>query len=276
MRMQAILMSAALLAACATPTEIATAPAPAQATIPAIGAGWTPLFNGQNLDGWTAHYVDVPVDARPAASMFCVADGMIHTYCDATPGAPVSQGFIQTNEEFGDVVIHLEYRWGERKHPPRADLVRDSGLIYFNYAIRPNSWPRGAEAQIQEGDTGDVWASSSRITTTINPQTGRYAPASEGGAPTTIGLYNDFQNAKHGRMSEIDGWNSVDVILRGDTAIHVVNGHVNMRVTDIRQWDSVLNDWGRLDNGRISIQAEAAEVYFRNISVRPLRADDPR
>jgi hypothetical protein len=36
--------------------------------------------------------------------------------------------------EYGDCVIELEYRWGERRFAPRADQKRDAGLLFF---VRP-------------------------------------------------------------------------------------------------------------------------------------------
>lgn len=231
----------------------------------------TPLFNGRDLDGWTAHYFGAPADARPASSMFCVEGEVIHLYCAEADGATVSQGFIQSDAEFGDVVLTLEYRWGARKFPPRAELPRDSGLMYFNYDIPPGNWPRTLESQIQENDTGDVWALSVQADTTVDPASNRYAA---NGEARTIGAYNAGRNVPHGRMSEVEGWNRVEVYLRGDASVHVINGHVTNRLSNIRQWDG--QAWVRLDRGRISIQAEAAEMFIRNVSVRPLTEAERR
>lgn len=265
MRSVAIAVLSLAACACAAPQQ------QHQAAEPDIGPGWVYLFNGENLDGWTAHYFGEPVDARPASSMFCVEQGMLHLYCDAAAGAPVSQGFIQTNSEYGDAVVHLEYRWGDRRHPPRADVVRDSGLMYFGYDNPPGNWPRTMESQIQENDTGDIWGLSTQFTTRRNPTTQRYDRPSLS-EEITLGRYGGGANGKHGRMSEVEGWNSVDVVMRGDSASHIINGHVNNRAWNIRRWDEAGQAWVRLDRGRISIQAEAAEMYIRNIRIRPLSA----
>ena len=63
--------------------------------------------------------------------------------------------------------------------------------------------------------------------------------------------------------------------MRGDRATHIVNGVVNMRVSDIKSWDEGTSSWVKLDHGKIALQAESAELFYRNIKVRPLtKADD--
>jgi len=236
-------------------------------------SGWRPLFNGRNLDGWTAHFADQAPGDADATAMFCVEHGMIHAYCHAPPGVRVSTGFIQTDQDYGDVVIQLEYRWGVQKYAPRADQPRDSGLQYLNYGAS-NSWPRSVENQIQEGDTGDVYALSTQVASTINPQNGGYLPAEQGGQAATLGAFDQGKRIAHQRMNEVPGWNTVEVVLRGDSAVQVLNGVVVNRIHDIRQWDG--QSWVRLDHGRVSIQAEAAEYYIRNVRVRAVNAYDPQ
>jgi Domain of Unknown Function (DUF1080) len=233
-------------------------------------AGWAPLFNGQNLDGWTAGYANAPVDARPASALFTVENGVIHVYAADPAGSAQSQAFIQTNAEYSNYRISLEYRWGEKKFPPRMDQVRDAGLLYHVYGGAPQAWPRSVELQIQEGDTADLWAISSRASSTVDPATQLYA---EGGAPITVGVYNSFERVRHAPLnSEVAGWNTVEAIVRGDSATYLVNGVVNMRVTDLKKWNEASASWVRLDRGRIALQAEFAELYYRNIRIRPLTA----
>jgi hypothetical protein len=62
--------------------------------------------------------------------------------------------------------------------------------------------------------------------------------------------------------------------VRGDTATYIVNGFVNMRVTDLKRWDAATETWLPLDHGRIALQAEYAELFYRNIRIRPLTPDE--
>jgi hypothetical protein len=260
------LLAALALAACAGHPQTATTP-PSESE-------WTSLFNGSDLTGWNARYVSAAPDARPASALFRVEDGVIHVYPDDVAGTTQAFAVIQTDAEYRDYRLSLEYRWGEKKFQPRAEAVRDAGLLYHNHGPLRLDWPYSVESQIQEGDTGDTWAVSTQVTSTVHPDTQRYATPADGGQPVTVGEFNNFHRVRHGRMNEVEGWNTLEVIIRGDTAVHIVNGVVNMRVTDMRAWDPASSSWVRLDHGKISLQAEGAELYYRNIRIRPLNASD--
>lgn len=232
---------------------------------------WTPLFNGKSLDGWTAVYSNKAVDSRPASALFEVEDGVIHTYARDALGSAQSQAYIQTVNDYSDYHLRLEYRWGEKRFPPRLDQVRDAGLLYHLYGAVPDNWPRSAEFQIQEGDTGDLWAISTRFTSTTDPKTGVYAAPEDGGTPVSMGGYDDYKRVRHAALNlEKPGWNTIDLIVRGDSAVYMVNGVVNMRVSDLKSFDTASQSWVRLDHGKIALQAEYAEVYYRNIQIQKL------
>ena len=237
---------------------------------------WKPLFNGKNLQGWTVHYASKTPDGAPQpSSIFSVENGVIHAYPTQAAGSAQPNAYLETEAEYSNYVIHLEYQWGEKKFAPRLDVVRDAGLIYHVHRERPADWPAGAEAQIQEGDVGDSWAVSSQLASFVDPKTGKYALPENGGVPVTVGHDGKFERTRHNKVNEYPGWNTLEVIVRGDRATHVVNGVTNMRVYDIKGWDAASNSWVKVDHGRILLQAESAEIFYRNIRIRPLTdADD--
>jgi hypothetical protein len=238
-------------------------------------SGWKPLFNGKNLKGWSVHYASKTTANAPApATLFAVENGTIHAYPSQAAGSEQPNAYIETDASYKNYVISLEYRWGDKKFAPRMDLVRDAGLIYHVHRERPSDWPAGSEAQIQEGDVGDSWAVSSRLSSFVNPKTGHYAPPEDGGVRVTVGHDGKFERTRHNRVNEYPGWNTLEVIVRGDRATHVVNGVTNMRVYDIRGWDAASNSWVKVEEGRIALQAESAEVFYRNIRIRPLTSAD--
>jgi hypothetical protein len=236
---------------------------------------WKPLFNGKNLNGWTVHYASkTGADAPPASSIFEVKNGEIHAYSTQVAGTEQPNAYLLSDAEYKDYVISVEYKWGEKKFLPRLETVRDAGLLYHVYRQIPANWPACFEAQIQEGDTGDSWAVSSQVTSFVDPKTGRYALPENGGVPVTVGKDGDFKRTRHNRVNEYPGWNTVEVIVRGDHATHLVNGVVNMRVSDLKGWDAATNSWVKMDHGKIALQAESAELFYRNIRIRPLTKDD--
>src|SRR5207247_8180006 len=63
-------------------------------------------------------------------------------------------------------------------------------------------------------------------------------------------------------------WNTIEVLTVGTTSVHVVNGKVVMVLTNSRQ--KVGDKEVPLTRGKLQIQSEGAEVYYRNIEVRPI------
>ena len=237
--------------------------------------GWKPLFNGKNLNGWSTHYASKPGDKTPpAASFFRVEDGAIHVYPVQAAGSEQPNAYLLSDGEHKDYKLSLEYKWGEKKFAPRLNLVRDAGLLYHVHRQRPNDWPAAIESQIQEGDVGDLWAVSARASSTVDPKTRRFALLESGGVPVTVGNDGKFERVRHGRVNEYPGWNTLEVIVQGDRAMHIVNGVPNLRVNDMKAWDATSSSWVKLDHGRIALQAESAELYYRNVRIRPLTKAD--
>ena len=62
-----------------------------------------------------------------------------------------------------------------------------------------------------------------------------------------------------------------EAILDGDRITHLVNGRAVMRAWDLKQPDP--QDASKsmaLDRGRVMLEAEGAEIWFRNIQVKRL------
>lgn len=257
-----------------------TVAAPAQAA-----PEWRPLFNGRNLDNFRIAYSSVPVDGRPASAMFEVKNGVVRTYPGQEAGTRQPSAYFQTRNEYSNFVLHLEYKWGDKKFAPRMARLKDAGIVFHTYEDVEHSWPRGIECQIEDSDVGDLWLISSQANVTT--KTSAYQPKPDplqDGAPyydpsgqsRTYGDHGKYVRIRHAADLEHPGWNSVDVVVRGDSAVYLVNGQVAMRITGMKKWDAASSSWVRLDRGKILFQAEYSEVYYRNIKIRAVRETDPR
>jgi len=231
------------------------------------GSGqWTPLFNGRDLAGWYAFVGGKK--GEDSQKVVQVHDGMIHMYKDAAAGAPAPFGYIATDRQFEDYDFRFEYRWGEKKFGDRVKAPRDAGLIY-HFIGEDKIWPRGIECQVQEQDTGDIFAVWTRVRSTVAPGTQTYLTPEEGGIPITVGSARDIARIKRSKMHEVGGWNKVEVRVRGGGATHIVNGQINNRWTGLLQPDPEKADrYVPLDKGKLLLQAEGAEIFYRNIDIR--------
>jgi type 1 glutamine amidotransferase len=238
-------------------------------------AGWIPLFNGKNLDGWYTWLPSTGRDNDPKG-VFKVEDGVLHILDLPETDQEQEFGYIATSNEYSNYRLRFQYRWGSKRFTPRAHDPRDSGLLY-HFTGPDRIWPASVECQVQEGDTGDFYViAGTALTTTVEPsdiETKKYK--ADGVAYDTRPAFDRI--ARSGTSDSLTDWNTVEVIVAADTVVHLVNGVANNRATRIRQPDpSNPSRFISLSRGRILFQAEGAEVFYRNIELKPLPTDaDP-
>jgi len=76
---------------------------------------------------------------------------------------------------------------------------------------------------------------------------------------------------KSGDFEDRAAWNTVEVILEGDRSKHLVNGRIVNTAWDIKQPDP--QNPARmipLKSGRILLEAEGSEIWFRDVRIKPL------
>jgi hypothetical protein len=265
----------------------------------AFGAdsGWTPLWNGKDLSAWSTWLQrpeptsDVPGMARGADGKYAEPIGAnrdplkVFTVveADGRPAIRVSGeafGELRAPGSFGNYHLRLQFKWGEKKWPPRnkPGTARDSGVLYHVHAApgaEGRTWARSIELQIQEHDVGDLYAVGSEISVRSKRRDGEhpvyvYDPAGE---------WNVFSQVpgKEGRCVKSPDnekptgeWNTVEVICIGEDSIHVVNGKVVMRLHGPRRIDGSAP--APVTEGQIILQSEGAELFFRDIELRPITA----
>jgi hypothetical protein len=274
-RRDALLQLLALPLACLSPA-IATAASQNE-------SGWTPLFSGTSLDGWETflgrpHRSSEPVGVgRDPKGVFSIVT------LDGGPAIRVSgeiYGALTTVREYGDYHLRFEFKWGSQKWPQRGQEPRDTGCCY--HAVGPHGasygyWMQSCEFQIMEGDCGDFY-SLAGVTVDVegvlkdsaNPKSDAlYRPGSGPVRDHTRRIVKSADYEKpHG------DWNSLELYCFGQQSLHIVNGRSVMKLSRIRQRRGDGNGGGDapLQRGRIQLQSEGCEVYFRNVAIRPIRS----
>jgi len=257
--------------------------------------GWRPLFNGRDLSGWSTFMTkpdpswDVPGLKRGADGKYLEPIGKnrdpLHVFVVATvDGQPVvhisGQGFgvMTTDESFSNYHFRMEIKWGERKWGSKLNSPRDCGLLYFVHGepgFDHETWPRSIEFQIQEHDMGDLFALGAQTTVNSRPEPGangrtlyHYDPA---GAPVLFVQKPPIGN-RCVRLEDAEKphgeWNTLDLIVLGSDSIHIVNGKVVMRLRGAERLDGATPV--PITAGQISLQTEGAEVFYRNMVIRPI------
>ncbi len=164
---------------------------------------------------------------------------------------------LTTLETYSDFHLTLEYKWGAKKWEPRLNAKRDSGLLYHctgKHGAFWDVWMRCLECQIQETDTGDLFTLA--------------GTSAKNGTPE-----NPLESKRRTANHEVEGWNRVDVFTLGDKSVFAVNGHVVNRLYDATEKSRDGNDkdkWIPLTSGKIQIQSEGAEIFYRDIRLKPI------
>ena len=266
---------------------------------PSAQGGWTSLWNGRNLDGWTtwmqqpAATSEVPGLARDATGKYTEPIGSgrdplkVFTVAPDVDGAPAIRisgeafGELRTKRSFENYHLKFQFKWGEKKWPPRdrAETPRDSGLLYHVHAPpgqNGRTWARSIELQIQEHDVGDLYAVGSTIAVRAKQRPGT-KPALFDYDPAGEWMFFAQTHGQSGRcIKQPDAekptgeWNTVELIAFREDSIHIVNGKVVMRLHGPTRVDGELP--APVTSGPIILQSEGAEVFYRDIQFRPITA----
>ncbi|MEO7960257.1 MAG: DUF1080 domain-containing protein [Ginsengibacter sp.] len=242
------------------------------------------LFNGQNLNGWDT-YLGPPLDDSGKK----LSETPIGLNSDPNNVFSIVEkdgenvirisgekwGGISTTSQYDDFHLQLQYRWGKLTWGQKKNKNRDSGLLYFatgEHGADYGAWMRSQEFQIEEGNTGDYWGVAGAMQDIPVSKNSKgdyvYDPAGDVytfSAANIVGRHC----VKRGDAEHPSGeWNMIDLYCHGDTSIHVVNGRVMMVLFHSAQMEN--GQAIPLVKGKIQIQSEGAEVFYRNITIERL------
>jgi 3-keto-disaccharide hydrolase len=188
-------------------------------------------------------------------------------------------GCLQTREAFSNYHLRLETRWGEKKWVPRLDEPKDSGILYHSQGPFGvdywKSWALSHEFQIIEHGLGEYWAQATgAIDVQVAPKESRDAIPrwSPAGKWEQFGGGSGFANHVLAATDEdrAGQWNRLELVCYQDDCVHIVNGKVVMALANARHREAL--KWVPMTGGKLQIQSEAAEVFFRNMEIRSIPA----
>ena len=235
------------------------------------------LFNGKDLTGFyswlqESHYDDL-------LGVFRVTDGMLHVTGEGPWG-----GLI-TDREYRDYHLKFEYKWGERTWGKRADKAKDSGVLLHCQGPDGNwgPWVTSIEYQVIEGGTGDIILLSngenydgSNIEVSLDAEVviaankqriwtkGAERQTFNRGRINWFGRDPEWKDVLGFRgRNDVESphgeWTRCEAIADGANLRYYVNGTLVNEAFN-----------ASLDHGRLLIQTEGAEVFFRNFELHPL------
>jgi hypothetical protein len=195
-------------------------------------------------------------------------------------------GYVATQQAYRDYHLSVEYRWGRKRAKPTS--VRNTGVLLN--AIGPDGsakglWMTCVECQLAQGCEGDLIvipgtkADGTKFPATITSDTRvaedkntRWDPRGE----PTVYSGKQFWWSQHQPFfkedydargtadvaSPVGEWTKVECLCSGSKITIKINGQT---VNECR--DAVPAA------GKILLQSEGDEVFFRNLEIRPLSAE---
>jgi hypothetical protein len=244
------------------------------------------LFDGKSLDNFQTWLVDHH-EADPQ-HVFSVVDRV-----DGAPAIRISGevwGGLLTRQSYRDYRLVAEFRWGGATWGERKARARDSGVLLHAQGRLGNTksdfngpWLRSIEFQIIEGGVGDILpvlgygengeqirpAVTARVKKDRDGETVYDANgeprAFSSGRINWWGRSEDWADTLGFRgPQDVEtaglGWTRIEAQVEKGSLKYYVNGKLVNEASE-----------GTVQEGRIMLQSEGAEIYFRRIDLEPLR-----
>ena len=166
-------------------------------------------------------------------------------------------GCVISNESYRNYHLRLQVKFGEQRWEPRKEKALDSGLLYHSVGEPGHdywfSWMRSFEFQVMqsgtsEGNSGDFWS----IT----------------GSKADIKISKPNPNVRTYYYDPDGEWTTLELICYEGSSLHIVNGKVAMALRNLRH-SSEQGDMPLVE-GKLQLQSEAGEVFYKGIEIRPL------
>jgi len=183
------------------------------------------LFNGKDLTNWTIYVEDENVNPE---DFFYVKDGVIET-------AGIPAGYMRTNKEYSNYVLHIEWRYPENP--------TNSGILL--HATKPDTiWISHYQAQLKHENAGDF----------IVHGIGRSATVGDSVCVSTADVKPLIAKMNDSNEKEAGEWNTFDIICKDNTIEIKVNGLLQNKAYDCS-----------ITKGSIGMQAEGSRIQFSNL-----------
>jgi hypothetical protein len=200
-----------------------------------------PLFNGKDLTGW---HQDVPdLDKNPALkSPFLVRKGLL-----VSMGNP--NGHLITDSVYANYRLQFQYRFAGK--PGNCGVLVHASTPRALYKM----FPKSVEVQMMHENAGDFWCIREDIA--VPDMEKRRGDKAQWG--TTEDKLRRIVNLTDGSEKPLGQWNTMTIECLNDSVKVWLNG------------DLVNYGFGSTARkGRIALQAEGAEVEFKQILLTPI------
>lgn len=258
------------------------------------------LFNGRNLAGWDV-WLGFPdanktylSDAGAPIGLNKDKDGVFSVVKeDGQPAIYVTGktwGALITRQRYANYHLHAEFKWGANKWVPGFE--RNTGFVYNShgaYGAFFGTFMPGIEFELVPGVSGmmipvpgikdftNVTAAGpvTEGTTEIGSDPTLPAPHRRymlGGRPAPLAIGANNVAPATDADKPVGEWNTIDLYVFGDSAVHVVNGVPVAVARGLTTAAKIGAKPQPLTGGRIQFQSEGSDAFLRNVTIQPITA----
>ncbi|GJM29484.1 MAG: hypothetical protein DHS20C17_21190 [Cyclobacteriaceae bacterium] len=232
---------------------------------------WETIFNGRDLDGWTAKFYHHDLGDNYANTFRVIDSSIVVSYDDYTEFGE-RYGHLFYKQPFSSFHLKFEYRFTDQWMEEAPHFTyRNSGVMFHSQdprtILKEQNWPISVEYQML-----------------ADAEDGEPRPTGNMCSPGTEVFYQGKMDPRHciSSSSETfpwDQWIKSDLIVYGDSlVIHLVNGDTVLIYNRpqiggeiVQGFDPEIKvDGTPLTSGYIGLQAEGQGVAFRNLRIRDL------
>lgn len=233
---------------------------------------WTPLFNGQNLDGWEK-FVGPPFEGHEELAQTATPDNVFSIVdMDGQKVIRISgevYGSLATKDTFSNFHARMVMKWGKK-----ITRSLNCGFLYYGHGplgVAFGTWQSSIECQLQHGNMGGLFVIGDSVSLSVQaamPDSDYiYKP---GAADVEFSKAGGRRMIRPGADAEnpVGEWNTIDIYCVGQRSVHVVNGKVTM-VTDGL---STMADGKKvaLTGGSLQLQSEGSELFVKSVEIQPI------
>ena len=234
--------------------------------------GWTPLFNGKDLDGWTPKIRGYALGENFGRT-FRVEDGVLKVTYDQYGGQFDNRfGHLFYRVPYSNYVLRVEYRFtGEQCPGGPGWAFRNSGVMIHGQdpaGMRVDQdFPVSIEVQLLGGNGRDERHTANMCSPGTHVEMG--------GQLFTTHCTDSTSKTYHG-----DQWVTVEIEARGNEVIsHRVEGQAVLMYAkpqldpgdkDAQALIAARGGEKLLSGGSISLQSESHPVEFRRVEIKPV------
>jgi hypothetical protein len=202
--------------------------------------GWQLLFDGKTTDGWHGYNMKVFPDC------WTIEDGALTM---TTTGSAESLDIL-TQKMYRNFALSLEYK---------LTKAANSGIIYQIVEDPKYKFPyeTGPEFQVIDHEN---WADKLEDWQINGANYAMYPPLAK-------------------PYKALGEWNQLFLVVNGNTVTQILNGQVVVRYEKYSdEWTKLKNsgkwkqfpDWGKFDEGYISLQNHGTKVWYRSIKIKEI------